>query len=76
MLACPAHTRRPLLLRSGSIPMQERVLTWLVKEHHGSEVVPKAALLHFLQQEYEVRGRAGRGPPAPCLEPNLGLLLL
>ncbi|KAL6759261.1 hypothetical protein V8C86DRAFT_2576973 [Haematococcus lacustris] len=31
----------------------ERVLAFLLKEHAGSDVVPKADLVQFLQQEYE-----------------------
>ncbi len=36
---------------------QERVLGFILKEFPNSEGIPKAALIQFLQQEYEVRSQ-------------------
>lgn len=34
--------------------LQERVVTFVVRQEEGSETISKAALLQFLQHEYEV----------------------
>jgi hypothetical protein len=51
--------------------LQERVLAFLLKEHAGSDSIPKAALLQFLQQEYEVRSQEGRVLLSQIGEPSL-----
>jgi hypothetical protein len=34
--------------------LQERVVTFVLRQEEGSETISKAALLQFLQHEYEV----------------------
>lgn len=34
-------------------------MTFILREHANSEEIPKAALLHYLQQEYEVSPQKG-----------------
>jgi hypothetical protein len=41
--------------------VQEKVLTFVLREHPNSEYIPKAALIQWLQQEYEVRRVRGWG---------------
>lgn len=43
---------------------QERVLGFLLREYGSTDAVPKAALMQFLQQEYEASARIG---PCSCL---------
>ena len=55
------------------------MLTWVLKEHQGLEMINKAALVQFLQQEYQevsgggVRGASEENPgdakPGPWLTP-------
>lgn len=44
-------------------PLQERVVTFLLSQNPGSEVVSKAVMLQFLQSEYEVGRDKGFGGP-------------
>lgn len=53
----PPLSRWPYSLRTNlfSWPwLQERIAAFIMREYPGEEHVPKAALLHFLHQEYEV----------------------
>lgn len=43
-----------LLLRVLPSLLQERVVTFVLRQEEGSETISKAALLQFLQHEYEV----------------------
>ncbi len=46
------------------LSFQERVVAFLLNQNPGSEMVSKAVLLNFLQQEYEVcNGRLAWHPP-------------
>lgn len=51
-------TRAPVLL----VPVQEKVVAFVLRENEGSENISKAALLQFLQHEYEVRTSAPTQP--------------
>lgn len=48
--------------------LQEKVVTFVLRQEEGSEHISKAALLQFLQHEYEVRAvNVAAAAAAPCL---------
>ena len=47
---------------------QERMLCFIVREFGTADMVPKAALLQFLHQEYEVRCHSRLSPAFPDSE--------